>query len=224
MSNIETIEQGDHICFYYDSDEERSAVIAEYLKIGLERNERCLCVAGEYALSQIVPALDAAGVECQLECARGRLMLQQPFEAHLRGGRFDAEGMLKLLDDAVEQALDDRYTGLRAAGDMSWILEEAPGTERVFEYEAMMNQFYPGSHAVGLCMYDRRLMSHETLERALHTHPIVGTHRHLFSNSRFDRATQLRDVSADGASLELAMEPLRRGAGAPGPASTARRT
>lgn len=211
MSDIETLDQGDHICLYYDTDAERSAVIAEYLKIGLRRNERCLCVADGQALPQIASALEDAGLRVERERARTRLLLQQPGHAHLRGGRFDAEEMLKLLDDAVEQALDDGFTGLRAAGDMSWILQGAFGTERVFEYEAMMNQFYPSARAVGLCLYDRRLFDTSVLERALHTHPLVGANGKVFQNSRFDRENQLRSLSFDPASFDLALDAMSRG-------------
>ncbi|HXG55051.1 MAG TPA: MEDS domain-containing protein, partial [Vicinamibacterales bacterium] len=137
--NLESVGQGDHLCMYYDSTEQRSAVVAEYVRLGLEKNERCLCVADEQALPGIVLALSRAGVEVPHERRRGRLLLLSPRDAHLQGGRFDAEGMMTLLDDAVEQAVDDGFNGLRAVGDMSWILDGVPGTDRVFEYEAMMN-------------------------------------------------------------------------------------
>jgi two-component system, sensor histidine kinase PdtaS len=97
---------------------------------------------------------------------------------------------------------------------MSWILEGAPGTDRVFEYEAMMNQFYPTSRAVGLCLYDRRLLDPATLGRALHTHPFVGMSGEIFNNPDFDPANQMRAVSFDSATLEGALESVRRTAAA----------
>ena len=54
----------------------------------------------------------------------------------------------------------------------------------------MMNQFYPTSRAVGMCLYDCRLLPAPVLEKALHTHPIVGVNEKLFANSGFDRANR----------------------------------
>jgi hypothetical protein len=34
MADIRSVGQGDHICVYYDSDGQRSSMVAEYLKIG----------------------------------------------------------------------------------------------------------------------------------------------------------------------------------------------
>lgn len=54
---------------YWDTDEERSHLIAEYLKVGLKKNERCLCVADDH-ISRVVGLclydrrlLDAATLE-----------------------------------------------------------------------------------------------------------------------------------------------------------------
>ena len=76
-----------------------------------------------------------------------------------------------MLGQAVEHTLEAGFRGLRAAGDMCWTLDEAPGTEKVIEYEAMMNTFYPRSPALGLCLYDRRRVDPVVLEGALRTHP-----------------------------------------------------
>lgn len=211
MPDLRNVAQGDHICVYYQTDEQRSSVIAEYVKIGLKKNERCLCVAEESVLSEVATVLQADGFDVVRACAHGRLLLQRPREAHLRGGRFDAEGMLKALNDAVEEALDQRFKGLRAVGDMSWILEGAPGTDQLFEYESMMNQFYPTSRAVGLCLYDRRLIDAATLTKALYTHPIVGIPGELFNNSGFNPANQ-PTVQSDAA-FDVAFANAVRNAG-----------
>ena len=81
--------------------------------------------------------------------------------------------MMTMLEAAADSALTDGFTGLRAAGDMSWLLDEAPGSERAVEYEAMMNEFYGNSRALGLCLYDRQRLHPLALESALRTHPAV---------------------------------------------------
>lgn len=50
--------------------------------------------------------------------------------------------MLRMLNEAVEAALNDGFAGLRTCGDMSWLLDDAPGTQHVVEYESLLNQFF----------------------------------------------------------------------------------
>ena len=44
--------------------------------------------------------------------------------------------MISMLGTAVEDALRDGFEGLCAAGDMTWLLDDAPESEEVARYEA----------------------------------------------------------------------------------------
>jgi hypothetical protein len=94
--------------------------------------------------------------------------------------------MLTLLNEAIEDALNDGFTGLRAAGEMTWILADAPGTENAIEYEALMNEFYPKTRALGLCLYHRSRFSPDMLHEVLRTHPGVVVDRHLRGNPFYE--------------------------------------
>jgi len=78
-----------------------------------------------------------------------------------------------MLRTAVEDALKDRFAGLCAAGDMTWLLDEAPGSEAVLEYEAMLNHFYATNRALGLCQYNRRTLPASLLDHCLATHRLI---------------------------------------------------
>jgi hypothetical protein len=117
--------------------------------------------------------LKKAGIDVKLEEARGALVLITKYEGHLSGGSFDPDRMIEMLHAAVKGALDDGFTGLCAAGDMSWILDGAPGSEKVAEYEARLNRFYEANHALGLCQYNVRTMPAEVLDHCLATHSAV---------------------------------------------------
>jgi hypothetical protein len=90
--------------------------------------------------------------------------------------------MLTMLNDAVEAALNDGFTGLRTCGDMSWLLGDAPGSEQVHEYEALLNQFFSSVRGSGMCQYPRRLLAAAQLDMALSSHStaVVGG-RHKFN-------------------------------------------
>ena len=166
-------QQGDHVCTLYSNrDEQLSAAIA-YLQAGLDRGERCLYVCCEHSPDEFRDGLRAAGIDVEREEARGALLLLTKHDGHLKGGSFDPDKMISMLHAAVQDALDAGFSGLCAAGDMSWLLDEADGSERIAEYEARLNEFYPSQKALGLCLYNRSRLPAATLDHGLATHPHV---------------------------------------------------
>ena len=171
-------EQGQHICTVYDTRAEQLAVAAEYISDGLARGERCLYAADSLgALHEIRRELGRHGIDAAAEEFRGALLLLTSDSAHLDGGSFDAERMLRMLNEAVEGALDAGFKGLRTCGDMSWLLRGAAGSDQVLEYEALLNQFFPTVRAVGMCQYDRSRLPDHIVQGALASHPWLADGR-----------------------------------------------
>ena len=136
----------------YSTRDEQLAAAIEYIRGGLDRGERCLYVVGEHTPDEFRTGLRAAGIDVDAEEARGALILLTKHEGHLKGGYFEPDKMITMLHAAVKDALDNGFAGLCAAGDMSWLLDEADGSHRIAEYEARLNEFYPSSCALGLCL------------------------------------------------------------------------
>ena len=173
--------QGEHICVLYETAEEQRSVAAAYVADGLGHGERCFYVADSPAgLGQFRVALRSLGIDVE-DARRSRALLEATYdEAHLVDGFFDSERMLAMLNQAVETALNDGFAGLRTCGDMSWLLGDPPGAQHVVEYEALLNQFFQGVRACGMCQYDRRRLPDTLLDHALATHSsavIGGTHK-----------------------------------------------
>ena len=105
MPNV--FSRGEHICGLYDTEDEQLAVAAEYLAEGLRTGQRVL-YAGQStdALSRVRRALMELGVEVVAMESRRALLLRTHDEVHLADGHFDSERMLRLLNQAVEDALD----------------------------------------------------------------------------------------------------------------------
>ena len=53
---------------------------------------------------------------------------------------------------------------------MSWLFDEPSATEQVAAYEALLNQFFHGVRAAGMCLYDRRRLPVEMIDHAFATH------------------------------------------------------
>ena len=125
---------------------------AEYLADGLRAGERVYYVSdSEAGLARFRGALKDVGINTVSAVKRRALVMATHAEAHLRNGRFDGERMLHLLNEAVEEALNDGFCGLRTCGDMSWLLKEPEGAEQVSSHEALLNQFFQGVRAAGMC-------------------------------------------------------------------------
>ena len=166
-------QQGDHVCTLYSSPEEQLSAAIEYIRAGLARGERCLYVCGEHTVRKFRSELRKAGIQVVAEEKRGALVIVTKEGAHLSGGTFSPDSMISLLHAAVRDALEAGFTGLCAAGDMNWILDGAPGSERAVEYEARLNDFYQSNRALGLCQYNRNTMPAEVLDHCMATHPYV---------------------------------------------------
>lgn len=166
-------QQGDHVCTLYSSPEEQLSAAIEYIHAGLARGERCLYVCCEHSVRKFRAALQKSGIDVGAEERRGALVIATKESGHLKGGSFDPDAMISLLHAAVKDALDAGFSGLAAAGDMNWILEGAPGTERAVEYEARLNEFYKSNRALGLCQYNRNTLPAAVLDHCVATHAYV---------------------------------------------------
>lgn len=178
--------QGDHVCQVYNTPAEQLAVAVDFIADGLMRNERCLySVATQAGLDEFSRALTAAGIDAREAERAGRLLLLTKDAAHLRPGYFSAEAMLHMLSEAVEDALNEGYAGLRTCGEMSWLLDEAPGSEQIVDYEGLLNAFFGSVRAIGMCQYDAARIPEGLLRHALMTHPTIVVEREHRPNPSF---------------------------------------
>jgi two-component system, chemotaxis family, sensor kinase Cph1 len=165
-------EQGDHVCTLFSTREEQVNAAIDYIRGGLSRGERCLYICGEQTPHEFRAELRAAGIDADAEDKRGALVLITKRE-HLKGGAFKASRMIEVLAGAVADALKAGFAGLCAAGDMTWLLDEAPGSREIVEYEALLNHFYASNQALGLCQYNRNRLPANIVDACL------ATHRHI---------------------------------------------
>jgi len=109
-----------HQCMIYEGSPAKhlrglAATIVENLK----NNKRCLYLNSPTMVAGIRSYLAAAGLDLTRELERGALVVSSD-QSHLVDGQFDSDRMLALLEDAVNEALRDGFSGLWATGDMTW--------------------------------------------------------------------------------------------------------
>lgn len=167
------LRHGDHLCPIHDSLVNQSASGVAFIAAGLRNGERCLYVANDSPLGDLVQQFAALGVSVAEETDKGSLKILTKRDVYLRGGKFDARGMLDYLAESESAALADGYSGLRFQGEMTWALDANVEGDRLIEYEAMLNEFLSERRVIIACHYLRSRFDPALLHDMLVTHPLV---------------------------------------------------
>lgn len=183
LPSISRMHAGDHYCGIYRTDEDHRRVVVDFVRDGIARGEKMIYLVNIHTAAHLEKILREAGIDPAPYLASGQLTIRAAKDAYLKDGEFIPEKMIQLLKEMTEGALAEGYPALRATGEMSWALTGEPGSERLVEYEALLNNFFPGSKCIAFCQYDRRRFDSEMLLDILHTHPKV-----LFGTDGYDNA------------------------------------
>jgi PAS domain S-box-containing protein len=170
--NVTDLTPGDHLCCIYETEEEHQSLITQYLSHGLTRNEKVIYIIDAHIAETILGYLREK-IDVEPYLTSGQLSILEVSDTYMRDGVFDPDRMVSLLESETKRALEEGYNGLRVTGEMTWVLRELPGSERLIEYEEKLNSFFPTSKCMAICQYDRRRFSSEILLEVIRTHPIV---------------------------------------------------
>ena len=163
---------GDHICYIYETKEQMDA-IAPFILQGLEKNQQCIYIADDNSVAAVKLALEKRDVDVSAFVSSGKLNIMTKVESYVREGYFDPDRMIDLLRKSMEIAIGKGYEGLRVTGEMTWALGKQRGGERLIEYEAKLNYFFPRNSALAVCQYNATRFPPEVLLDVIKVHPLV---------------------------------------------------
>jgi len=164
----------DHFALIYEDQVEQFETVVPFVREGLERGERCVYVADDNAVDEVVDALRAGGVDVDAAMESGALSIHTEAETYRRTGEFDRDAMLSFWEETLAEATDDGFTGIRAAAEMTWALDaDGTGLDDLCEYEELLNPLYDGEDYAVLCQYNRQRFPAEVLHDVLSTHPFL---------------------------------------------------
>jgi PAS domain S-box-containing protein len=175
-------EPGDHFCCIYETDEEHRAVITPFLRRGLEEGEKALYIVDSRTAETILAYLREDGMDVESFLSKGQLVILTFDESYMREAAFDPDAMIALMRAETKKALHEGYSALRVTGEMTWALKGLSGSEKLMEYEAKLNKFFPGSQCMAICQYDMRRFDPLILLDVLNTHPIAVIGTEIFDN------------------------------------------
>jgi two-component system, cell cycle sensor histidine kinase and response regulator CckA len=173
VDKVTDLGHGDHACALFESDEERDASILAWVSAGLERGDKLLCILDGWPQVEFIATLEGAGLDVAPALSRGQIEIIGADQTYLRDGVFDADRMIRELEQALDQALAQGYPALRVFGEMSWVLRCWTGVGQLVEYEASVADLFEGQPLLALCLYDRRRFGSADQLDQLRAHPLV---------------------------------------------------
>ena len=98
--------------------------------------------------------------------------------------------MLQNVKIFIEDAKSSGFSGLRTAGDMTWLYTAPEFTEEAMQYESDVNTLTtPGGHFTGICLYPSESANSRILAGALKTHPGFIYDGQITANPRYSPAS-----------------------------------
>jgi len=167
LPGIDRIPFGMHACHFYSNRDELVRVLVPYFLTGVNANERCLWVtAPPLSAREAVQALRASGVEDAIQAGALRILDFNDWYA----GSVGLKGLdvVQVWLNEEERALAQGYSGLRIAGNMSFL---NPGELSTFiEYEQAVTTHFKSRRIVALCSYPLAQCNHQQMSDVRHAH------------------------------------------------------
>jgi PAS domain S-box-containing protein len=168
---------GDNVSFIYSGEQEHRAVLVPFVRAGLEQRQRVVYVHDLRTPQAVTTMLAEGGVDVDRAQATGQLVFVSAKQLYTRGVGYSFDSVLDKMHAMTAMALADGWTALRLTTEMSWVLRQTQGTERLLEQTGRLGAFFRESAALGLSQFERTQFSAEALLDVLLAHPVavVGT-------------------------------------------------
>ena len=160
-----------HVCAFYSGADEQYAALLPFIKEGLEAGERVVSFVDANERSERIERLRRGGVDVETALRVGQLEIEIWEDVYLRGGRFDAEAMLELVQETINTGHQRGFARTRVWANMEWALTDAPGVEQLAVYESRLNFVLPLYGEAVVCAYDVTRFPASLLEDVARGHP-----------------------------------------------------
>ena len=174
IAALEQLGPHDHLCSIYENPQEHYAVAIPFIRIGLDRGEKCIYIADDGTVGDVRQAMQSEGIDVERATASKALVLATKEQAYLEHGSFHPDWMFTFWKEATQLAMSEGFSALRATGETEWVLRGGRGLERWMEYESRLTHTLSESNCSALCQYNRRLFPPELILDVIRTHPMVA--------------------------------------------------
>jgi len=188
LRTVDDLRTGDNACFIYSSEQEYQTVMASFVRTGLEQRQRLIYIHDMRSPESVRSMLREAGVDIDHAEFREQILFVPAKQIYARGAGYSSDRVLDQLHAMTALALADGWSALRVTSEMTWVLRQTQGTERLLAHEGRMVGFYRDSAALGLGQFDRGKFPAEALLDVLLAHPVamLGTEDRVRTDIYYD--------------------------------------
>jgi len=173
---------GCHMCYIYNDEEERQEVMARYIESGLAEDEYVFYLVDNMTPEAMRSHLLEKGIQLPPDADERRFKIFQATEGYCPEGVFSPDTMLHKLGDIYQRSIAGGFAGCRGMGEMTWALRDIPGSERLIEYEARINQVVRTNPLNAICQYNANLFDGATIFKVLNVHPMMVVRGQVVKN------------------------------------------
>jgi hypothetical protein len=200
-----------HVCAFFSSPEEEYGTLLPFIRDGLTSGERAYHVLPAKYRDEHLDRLRSAGVDVEDAQRRRQLEVALPEETYLRGGRFDKDAMIELIQEALTTGATLGFPLTRLVAHAETVLDDWSSVNEWLEYEMRLNDVLPRYDDPVICAYDANLLNGSMAFDVLRTHPVAIIGGVLHENPFFARPRQFfRELRGRGKALP---RPYRGGGG-----------
>src|SRR5258705_5556748 len=121
LTALEQLAPHDHLCSIYESQAEHFAVAIPFIRIGLDRGEKCVYIADDGTEENVREAMHAEGIDVERAVASRALVLTTKEQTYVKRGSFDPDWMFTFWKGATASAMREGFSVLRATGATAWL-------------------------------------------------------------------------------------------------------
>ena len=137
------LDRARHVCAFFHTRDEEYRVLMPFIQEGFEHGDRAFHIVDPNHRTDHVDRLRGAGIETGPAETQGQLTVIAWEDAYLRGGHFDQNAMLALIEEVLTAGKELGFPLTRLVANMEWALEDRPGVEDIVEYETRLNYVLP---------------------------------------------------------------------------------
>lgn len=137
------LDRARHVCAFFHTRDEEYQVLMPFVREGFEHGDRAFHIVDPNHRHGHLERLRQEGIDTVQAEAQDQLRVIPWEQAYLRGGHFDQNAMLALIEEVLTEGRKLGFPLTRLVANMEWALEDRPGVDDIVEYETRLNYVLP---------------------------------------------------------------------------------
>ena len=184
-----------HVCAFFSSAEDEYDTLLPFIRDGLNSGQRAFHVLPSQHRVSHLQRLRDVGIDVGRVQKSHQLEVALPKDTYLRGGRFNQDAMLALIEEVLRSGRTLGFPLTRMIAHAETAVDDWSSANEWVEYEMRLNNVLLNYDDPVICTYDVNLLNAALAIDILRTHPVAIIGGVLVENSFFSRPEEfLREV------------------------------